>query len=1251
MKKNSSMQGTLNKLFGKKNSTSSLYADNPPWMKKPQGNKKASIDYHDEIHSTFAFLDDSGTATLKARPGPRVRPVLQLSTSNIEAQGLAVPTPSVPMGYSDNPSIGNGSKLNGNYRMYSSVGDLRLNNYYNDFDEEIPAPPSVPPPPPPLMLPPAPPTENPPVSTLSSPASPSPPDFIPPTPNSSAVVAPNFVPSTNFSNGPEVSDWKSQNILNPVTKDKPVALPNRVNIAGFQHSHASAPHDTSPHSTIPKSFKIPPPAPTRSSSIQPQEYQIISYSKEPPPSPVPSSFKPSVQAKLFLAPEEGQKSLNHTLNKRKSMLIMEDLQELSQNVDNASTGNPAESLPFTLSNNIKTTSVLDNNSKSGDGILSTQEKEPEISTGLQKQLTTINTVESTLPTSHSEKNKEGSKRSVSSIEFNKMTFSKDSYIPNENKSTEPGIKGISVKPILTDLSPVSNGQLKHHSLTKKDVNTIPKEMSKLEDDIKVYRERSDKDSFQEPPPSPPSMAPPTPPSMAPPTPPSMAPPTPPMMILPKPPVVPPPPPPLTPPVTVTPPKTSPMMSRISQPALPHVSSRPPVLQASPLLSPKPKNSPTSSPPSIPVPPPPKAPPAPPPTPPPLTTRHGPTPEEPLPLLKALKEKQQTLKQVSKNSIEVRPAQVSSISSGDDQKARVGKIKGELEAIFSPNKGKISGEPKNGHLGLDTNKTSPSAKTTPALSGENTLVNSLMLKVPLLPADYPKVDVDEDNSDWLPKSKKTDIQIPEPDYVPTSPTQKSNRPMYSSISSETAMNMVETSPKSTSPPKDEVNSIKTDIPAYKPHCETKTSAGTYTLETLPSAVKEATADINLKPDIFSKDEKILPSSDYIKPESPVTERERANKHPVTGDQVEANSPLALLMAAKKRAQKGSRAVPLDRSNLPKISVSRGPVTSSFSSQYNEGKGNTFVVGPRKENGRMFGQEEVTSFSSKPNSHLDQVSMKSRWTDEALQPSSVSSLGFNYSKSDDEKVNVMHSQATTTEGAYEDLKSPAINHVSAFNPNLMNAVTFNISSVPSPIPASKTESLLDYEIIPPPAEFMNSPLSSDINMQQRERPYINDNELKSNLIQNYHWNNESNQSLVSQTTLSSSTDFDQYSGNYSTGLTRDPQKSSLIKKRLYMPDPESLDYAKNTNSLRSSTLSYGYMHNQAKASTMADRRPNNHARYVPQGRRVSSENVNKISTLPTGNPQTRTQNAHRPGMTFTVRPGSKHPISQPYQGGYL
>lgn len=45
MKKNTSMQGTLNKLFGKKNSSqNSLYAENPPWM-KPQGVKKTSVDY------------------------------------------------------------------------------------------------------------------------------------------------------------------------------------------------------------------------------------------------------------------------------------------------------------------------------------------------------------------------------------------------------------------------------------------------------------------------------------------------------------------------------------------------------------------------------------------------------------------------------------------------------------------------------------------------------------------------------------------------------------------------------------------------------------------------------------------------------------------------------------------------------------------------------------------------------------------------------------------------------------------------------------------------------------------------------------------------------------------------------------------------------------------------------------------------------------------------------------------------------
>ncbi|XP_018415254.1 PREDICTED: uncharacterized protein C6orf132-like [Nanorana parkeri] len=1237
MKKNSSMQGTLNKLFGKKNSNNnSLYVDNPPWM-KPQGVKKTSVDYHDDIHNSFSFLDDSGTATLKSRPGPRVRPTLQFSTSNTDTQGLAVPTPSVPSGYSDNASIGNGPKMNGNYRMCSSVGDLRLTNYYEHLDEDIPAPPSMPPPPPPSMPPPPPPTkfhaappqESPPSSTISSPpVSPSVPDFIPPTPYSSATTVPNYEPSTYTSTVSQQrqtdnSKWKSEG-----AKDMPISLPNRfsLNTAAFQHNHGQTTSYVDPHSSLPKTFKVAPPAPMRTSSIQLQEQQNINYSTEPPQSPLPSSFNPSVQAKLYSVSNPRQQALNDALNKRRSMLIMEDLQDLSQKdhatQSNASITDSTASGSLSLKSSMNTKAASELHTESKTGILSDDTQlEPGFNDYLQKRYAKINANGSESPLLVSGKNKDGSKRPMSSIEFSKITFNEDAYKPNGHKSTKDAVKIISVKPILTDmsLSNTANAAIINH------------------------------------------QAPPTPPSMPPPPPPTMTPP--------KPPAVPPPPPP--PPVTVTPQNTYPTPNFVAPPpAPPLVASMPPVPQASPLLPPKPKTISASSTSQviIPPPPPPKAPPAPPP---PLPSQTGTsTPEPQLPLLEALQEKQRTLKQISKMSIEVRPAQVSSINvtSDDDQKARVGKIKGELEALFSPKKDEKLRDLKNSRPSLEVNKKSTNGNTTQKKGGENTIVNSLMMKVPHIPSVPEKIDVDEDTSDWIPKSNNTNFQIPEPDYLPVTPIKTMENPAYSDLQSDIAKPLSEISSKPASPLKATgVVSIKqNDIPTYKPHRERKASAESLALNKLPLAVSETTPVVS-----SNKDEASAYPTTSLKTESLIKQEEGINTHPVTGEQVENNSPMALLLAAKKRAQKGSRSVGLERSNLPKMSVSSGLVTSSLTSQYNDDIQNTFVVVPKKENEGQFGQEQVTSFSSKSSSHLGNVSSSSKWTDGEFPSSSVNILGL---KPSDEKGSSMHVgeknvvQVPTKDRNEEFWKvKSSVNKLpnSTNMSNSIDAYTFNISSVPSPVPASKTYEDFNYGIIPPPAQFMSTSPSTDINMHQTDRLYVN--ESKSDLRSEYQWNNKSDWPLRSQT-ISNNSDFNKYtSDNYSTGISRDPHKVSLIKKRLYMPDPESSgSYGKNTHSLRSSALpvSYGHMHSLPTSSSMAPepRRSSNPSRYMPQGRRVSSENINqRVPTMTDmkykpqnpeyGNSMSRQQSTYQPGMTFTVRPGTRQPISQMYQAGYL
>ncbi|XP_054504929.2 uncharacterized protein C6orf132 homolog [Agelaius phoeniceus] len=309
-----SVQGTFSRLFGKRHSSpsaASLFATNPPWIFTQEVTSDSAGGTGDVIEvyygdNRFGTVTDSGTATLK--PRPRVRPLLTFLPLNAqESHGVAVPTPSVPEDFVEKAALGSGSQLNGNIRMYSSVGDLRpqaLDGH--GLDEEIPPPPSVPPPPPPApvapplaspvppppeMLPPPPPlppetvppppamaAPPPPASALPSPSTPAPPDFIPPAP-----------PGARDPFGPGMSKWKSETVLNTRQGDGEGPLcAAEPGVPAAPSPKESPQPKAEPHLTFPRSFKVPPPAPARSSSIPVQEGRQEPVPRQPharPPLP------------------------------------------------------------------------------------------------------------------------------------------------------------------------------------------------------------------------------------------------------------------------------------------------------------------------------------------------------------------------------------------------------------------------------------------------------------------------------------------------------------------------------------------------------------------------------------------------------------------------------------------------------------------------------------------------------------------------------------------------------------------------------------------------------------------------------------------------------------------------------------------------------------------------------------------------------------------------------------------------------
>ncbi|KAM6044431.1 uncharacterized protein C6orf132 homolog [Chlamydotis macqueenii] len=357
MKKHHSVQGTFSRLFGKRQAgpaaAASLFATNPPWIFTQEVTSDSAGGTGEVIEvyygdNRFGTMTDSGTATLK--PRPRVRPLLTFLPLNAqESHGVAVPTPSVPEDFEEKATLGSGSQINGNYRMYSSVGDLRPQALDgDDLDEDIPPPPSVPPPPPPTapapeppppaspvppppevlpppplpppeMVPPPPAMAPPPPPDLSSPSTPAPPDFIPPAPPGAAPLSRDPAP---FTTG--ISKWKSETVLNTRQGDAEGPLcPAEAGVPAAPGPKESLQpkHCPEPHLTFPRSFKVPPPAPARSSSIPVQESQPVRpepFPKQPharPPLPPCFTIRPAAKAHAGGGGEQRNSPLRQVITK------------------------------------------------------------------------------------------------------------------------------------------------------------------------------------------------------------------------------------------------------------------------------------------------------------------------------------------------------------------------------------------------------------------------------------------------------------------------------------------------------------------------------------------------------------------------------------------------------------------------------------------------------------------------------------------------------------------------------------------------------------------------------------------------------------------------------------------------------------------------------------------------------------------------------------------------------------------------
>lgn len=417
--------------------------------------------------------------------------------------------------------------------------------------------------------------------------------------------------------------------------------------------------------------------------------------------------------------------------------------------------------------------------------------------------------------------------------------------------------------------------------------------------------------------------------------------------------------------------------------------------------------------------------------------------------------------------------------------------------------------------------------------------------------------------------------------------------------------------------------------YKPHCNQNSSSREVAV-VMPTLSRGEAAGSG-KP-VEVKEPQELP------PKAPVSSQaaDELLRHPVTGEVVERGSPMALLLAAKQRAQKGRpRGAALGRSSLPgSLQGPSQPKAGSDTILYNEGQPNSFTVVPKvsKETEKV---PQLTS-PGQPKG-LCQWELQPRRDPEDTESCS----GPSWTK--------VKPQACA---AWE---RPA---PSSLLQGRLLPKSFSSPPSPSHKPEEDKEEEFNFEVIPPPPEFSNDPEPPAAPLQYLGRRGSPPRNNFSDLGQPA---NAGPPRVFSHfADPGPARGLERFSG---VGGGR-----SLIKKRLYVGEPH-----RNPGPPRGGTgrsLSFPNCFGPQPGGPFAApsgpemRRVNSAGRGPPGGlhsRKVSLEAPRGEAkykalggdyrcTQATGrSPHNNTQYGSSIN-TFTVRPGTRHPISYAYSGAH-
>lgn len=344
-----------------------------------------------------------------------------------------------------------------------------------------------------------------------------------------------------------------------------------------------------------------------------------------------------------------------------------------------------------------------------------------------------------------------------------------------------------------------------------------------------------------------------------------------------------------------------------------------------------------------------------------------------------------------------------------------------------------------------------------------------------------------------------------------------------------------------------------------------------------------------------------------------------RHPVTGEVVERGSPMALLLAVRQRAQKGRpRGAALDRSSLPgSLRGHSQPEAGSDNTLYREGLPNSFTVVPKVP----------SQWKPQPGRDLEDTepSRRHRWTKAEPQGPAA------WEKSAPSNVPQGH------------------------------MLPKSFSSPPSPHKKEEEEEF-NFEVIPPPPEFSNDPQPPVPALQ-----YLGPR--ASPPRHNFSDSGPSSDAGSARTFSRFPTDAGSAGGT--GGLDRFSGGSrSLIKKRLYVGEPHRSPGPPRGGTGRS--LSTPNCFGPPPGGPFAApgcpemRRVNSAGRAPPGGLhalKMSLEGAARGEAKykapgggDCGRPPTASRtphsNPHYGGSinTFTVRPGTRQPISYAYSGAH-